>query len=247
MSRPGGGNSASRVAAEARALWARFIASGDQTLRQQLVESYLPFAAKVAGGLYRRRIDSSVPFEDYLQYARLGLMEAVDRYDPSQAASFETFCGYRIRGAILNGISQESERAAQHQRWRAQTLERVQSLRAAPEAGADDLDQLVQMTVGLALGLLLDAKAEPADDSAAANPYAATELAQLRTIVRECVTRLPDREREILGRHYFAQQQFQRIAHDLGVTKGRIAQLHAQALAQLRGMLVGRARLDQSL
>jgi RNA polymerase sigma factor for flagellar operon FliA len=103
--------------------------------------------------------------------------------------------------------------------------------------------------VGLAIGVLLDEPPDegPADSSVRANPYAGAELAELRRIARRAVQELPDRERELIGRHYFGQCEFQTIAAELGVTKGRVAQLHAQALARIRKNLSVNGDLDLSL
>src|SRR5215471_18654727 len=78
-------------------LWARFTQTRDPHAREELVQCYMPLARAAAARLFGSRIDESTPFADYLQYARLGLLEAVDRYDPQREASFETFSTYRIR------------------------------------------------------------------------------------------------------------------------------------------------------
>src|SRR5689334_236422 len=107
----------------ARMLWERFRDSRERTLRGRLIERYLPLARAAAARYYRLRPDESVPFEDYLQYARIGLVEAIDDYDPRREASFETYSSYRIRGAMLNGLGRESEIAAQRTFWRTRTQE----------------------------------------------------------------------------------------------------------------------------
>src|SRR5215468_7623359 len=107
------------------ALWERFRDTRSVPLRGRLIERYLPLARAAAARFYRLRSDDSVPFEDYLQYARIGLVEAIDDYDPSREASFETYSSYRIRGAVLNGLGRESEVAAQRSFWRTRTQDRI--------------------------------------------------------------------------------------------------------------------------
>jgi RNA polymerase sigma factor for flagellar operon FliA len=231
--------------AAAHALWAQFVVSRADSLREELISHYLPLARMVAAKLYRLRPDNSVSFDDYLQYARVGLLEAIDRYDPEREASFETFSSYRIRGAVLNGLGRESEIAAQRAYWSARTQERVDSLQPAQTHGTADLDDFVQLTVGLALGFLLDRQSELVDASAASNPYSATELAELRSVVRGLVEQLPAREREIVRQHYFHEREFQLIASDLGLTKGRVSQLHSQALRRVAELLNKASFLDK--
>src|SRR5262245_25042659 len=111
-----------------RGLWERFTASREIALRGRLIARYLPLARSAAARFYRLRSDDSVPFEDYLQYARIGLVEAIGDYDPGREASFETYSSYRIRGAVLNGLGRESEVAAQRNFWRTRTQERADAL-----------------------------------------------------------------------------------------------------------------------
>ena len=102
--------------------------------------------------------------------------------------------------------------------------------------------------MGLALGFLLDRESEElADPTVPANPYAAAELAELRRLVRGAIDRLPERERDVIRRHYFAHRDFRVIAQELGVTPGRISQLHAQALGHVREQLRGRMDFDRKL
>lgn len=231
--------------------WIEFVGSRDPAIRDRLVTRYMPVARNLAARLFRLRVDESVMFADYLQYARLGLLEAVDRYDPLREASFETFSAYRIRGAILNGLGKESEIAAQRSYWRTHTQVRMDSLKSEAfwSGGEAGLDDFVQLTIGLAIGVLLEdqAEEEPADPSIPANPYAGAELAELKRIARRAVEQLPDRERDLIGRHYFGHCEFQAIAAELGITKGRVSQLHAQALARIRKNLSVNGDLDLNL
>jgi RNA polymerase sigma factor for flagellar operon FliA len=210
----------------------------------------MPLARALAARLFGARTDDSVVFGDYLQYAHLGLLEAVDRYDPSREASFETFSAYRIRGAILNGLGKESEVAAQRTYWRTRTQERVDSLQGGAQFGPEaSLEGFAELTVGLAIGVLLDDQSEegPVDTSVRANPYAGAALAELRRLVRRGLEQLPQRERELVSQHYFGHCEFQTIATEMGVTRGRVSQLHAQALARIRKTLALDADVDLSL
>ena len=234
---------------EFQSIWMQFVASRQASLRERLIDSYLPLAKRVAARAYRLRRDDSVPFDDYLQYARVGLVEAVDRYNPLSKASFETFSSYRIRGAILNGLGKESEVGAQRAYWRLHTRERMDSIapRALHWSGNAGLEDFIAITVGLALGYLLEESSDIVDSSVGSNPYEAVELAQLRTLSRELVEQLPEREGTLIRLHYFEHQEFQLIAEEFGITKGRVSQLHSQALGRLRDLLGRACGLDRSV
>ncbi len=233
-----------------RARWHDFTASRSALLRDELVARYLELAKIMAARLYRRRADNSVAFADYLQYARVGLVEAIDHYDPGRAVPFEAFSSYRIKGAILNGLESESEVAAQRAFWSRRARERFESLREHEVRGdrRASLEELVSLTVGLALSHVIEHDGgEIIDESLAANPYAVIELVQLRSAVRALLPSLPEREREIIRRHYDEHVEFREIAREWGLTKGRISQLHAQALQHLRQLLNARPRVDRKL
>jgi RNA polymerase sigma factor for flagellar operon FliA len=230
------------------ALWQALRELGDSSAREQLLARYGEFARIIAAKLYGNRPDDSVPFDDYLQYAHIGLIEALDRYDVSRGSSFESYSSHRIRGSILNGLSQHTELHAQRAEWRQVMAERRRSLAgtAADEPNKATLEDFARLAVGLAIGLMLDDPADPRpDESTEANPYNATELSQMRERVRTLVEQLAPRERDIVREHYYEQREFQEIAARLGVTKGRVSQLHARALERIREGVSGGPRIDR--
>src|SRR5262249_3296131 len=171
-------------------------------------------------------------FADYLQWARVGLLEAFERYDPQREASFVTFAGYRIRGAILNGLEHASESAAQWAHRKALEQERVESMLEEAH-DAEELERLPPLTLGPALGFA------PADAGLSAepetyDPYRVLELKRLRERLLVIVQALPEREGRIVRWHYFEQMDFKLIAAALRLSKGRISQLHARALKLIR-------------
>lgn len=233
-----------------RARWQDFVTNRAPGVREEIVTRYLGLAKIMAARLYQRRADNSVAFADYLQYARVGLVEAIDHYDPERAVPFEAFSSYRIKGAILNGLGLESEVAAQRAFWSRRARERFDSIRDYEVRGdrRASLEELVNLTVGLVLSHVVEHDGgEPIDESLAANPYAVTELAQLQRAVHSLLPSLPEREREIIRRHYEEHVEFREIALEWGVSKGRVSQLHAQALQRLRQLLSARPRVDRNL
>src|SRR5258708_15870124 len=94
------------------AQWDQYRASRDQSLRNALTERYLPLARSIAASVFKARIDDSVAFDDFLQYARMGLMQAIERFDPTRGIAFEAFAARRVRGTSRNSLSRGSEVAA---------------------------------------------------------------------------------------------------------------------------------------
>jgi RNA polymerase sigma factor for flagellar operon FliA len=218
-----------------QALWTAARA-GDAQARGRLVETYLPFARVMAAKLYAARFDHDVEFDDYLQYATVGLLESVDRFDPAFGTLFKTFAAHRIQGAVSNGLEQLSEKRTQVGTRRRLLAERRDGAAAALDDGADLFQQLADVAVGLALGFVLEDGRDDAfaDGDGPEQPYGALETAQLRARLQALVADLPQRERLVIKYHYLNQVPFNLIADTMGITKGRVSQIHRNALDQLR-------------
>jgi RNA polymerase sigma factor for flagellar operon FliA len=105
-------NSSSPLSEEELQLW-RDRLSDDGTSQAVLVDRYLPFARSIAVDLYKKRFDDTIEFDEYLQYASLGLLEAIQRFDADRKIAFTTYATYRIRGSVLNGLETATERREQ--------------------------------------------------------------------------------------------------------------------------------------
>lgn len=210
---------------------------GDTLARDRLIETYLPFARIMAAKLYAARVEHDIGFDDYLQYATVGLIESVDRYDPAVGAQFKTFSAHRIQGAVWTGLEQLSEKRVQIATRRRLIAERRDCAAAALDGQTGDLfQQLADVAVSLALGFALEdgADAQHAEADAARHPYGALEMTQLRSRLQALVAGLPQRERLVIKSHYLNQIPFNLIADTMGITKGRVSQIHRSALEQLR-------------
>lgn len=230
---------AAAVADDTLALWQDFRARRGEAQRQRLIGRYLEFARMLAARLYARRTYEGLEFDDYLQFARLGLLEAVDRYDGMQGAKFETYAAHRIKGAILDGLASYSDMQEQVAARRRVEAERLEGLHGAAPEGADPaalFAYLADLAVGLALGMALEGTGMVQDEHAStpARAYDGLALRQLRARLKEALAQLPERQRKVLAWHYLEQRPFEEIGAALDVSRGRVSQLHKQALAALR-------------
>ncbi|MGC3998546.1 MAG: sigma-70 family RNA polymerase sigma factor [Anaeromyxobacter sp.] len=224
------------------ALWARWRGAGDERARTELIDRYRPFAARLALRVFRRRFLPGIEFEEYRQFAVVGLLEAVERYEPSSAARFTTYATPRIVGAVHDGIDHLTEQQEQSSCRRRMAMDRLGSLapeRITPDQASRLLEELGDIGVGLAIGYILEGigvipePLDPLPDDA----YKQLELRQTRELIWRMVDRLPDNERTILKLHYGEAKLFEEIARGLELTKGRISQLHRQALERLRKLV----------
>jgi len=255
-------------------LWVRWREGQDETAREQLICHYLPYARMVAATVYSRRTHNDVEFADYLQLARVGLLEAVDRFEPGQGAQFKTFAAKRVQGAVFYGLTPPTEKNQQISvsvRLRQDRLGAVKEAAADETAGEDQaggapasasarstdklFKYLAEVGIGLALGVMLEdtgmVDAEAFDGngqvpSAEVSYFRKTEIVQLRTVLRDLVSQLSEQQRLVIRHHYLQEIPFDEIAALMGVTRGRVSQLHRQGLTRLRELLGKDARCDVS-
>lgn len=222
-------------------LWERVRVQGDMQAREALVRLYLPYARALAAKAYARRGTDELEFDEYLQFATVGMMESMDRFDPGQGVLFKTFATRRITGAILDGVLTLSERYQQVALSRRIAEERLESLAQEPDAAGPDtvLRELAGIGVGLALGFILDGTGmlESQDAALPDTTYSNLELRQFRQRIADVLEQLTSREQEVIKMHYFNSASFDEIARQLELTKGRISQLHKRAIGRLRSLL----------
>jgi len=233
--------SAGRGGEEEAGLWKRFHDQTDAAARTRLIELYVPFARILAAKLYSSRRVRETEFDDYLHYAVIGLIEAVDRFDPSRNVLFRTFAAHRIQGSILNNVERLSERDEQMALKARLRKQRLESLREGGEEGARTsplFEQMAEVAVGLALGYMLEGSGMyvTPEESRADDVYSGQELKQLRATIQAIVEILPERERDVIRYHYFHALGVEEIGDILGLSKGRISQIHHQALRTLRDL-----------
>lgn len=233
--------------AEEAGLWRRVRVQGDAAARQRLLDFHLPYARVVAASYFSRRYNDDVEFADYLQLASVGMLEAMERYDPARGVQFRTFAARRMHGAILSGLERLTEKHQQIAARQRLRVERLQEVRAmAFEDGAakpGDPRHLLQFVsevgIGLALCWLLEdtAMVQAPGASTAVPFYQSAALKQLRERVLHAVDALPAQERTVVRSHYLQDMPFEQVAVMLHLTRGRISQIHRQALLRLRGLV----------
>jgi RNA polymerase sigma factor for flagellar operon FliA len=227
-------------------LWRRYKQGADTVARDALVACHLPFARVVAAMAYARRYNDEVEFGDYLQFASVGLLEALERFEPSRGVQFRTFASRRMQGAILSGLeglTEKLQQIAARQRMRAERLQHVKEMalagRTAPASASPELaDFVVDVGIGLALCWILEGTGlVDRGDASGPSCYESLAMKELRTRLLEVVDALPPTERAVIRGHYLQHVAFEEIARSLQLTKGRVSQIHKQALLRLRAAM----------
>jgi len=222
-------------------LWRSRLSEAGEASRQRLFDHYRPFARKLAAYHWARRKPDNFERGDIEQLAYEALLQAIDRYDPHRNVPFEAYARLRIAGHIANCLARMSEASAQYRYRRRTERERLRSLsEAGEEAGEDALAALSRLAATLALGLMLeeDGPIDP-DSLPDAQPSAFESLAwhEMKRKIADQIAALPAREADVVRQHYQNGVSFQQIAELMGLSKGRISQIHRTALSRLRDQL----------
>ena len=194
---------------ETAQLWARCRA-GDACSRSALIERYIPLARNLARRV--RLVDTPLADADDLASAAfLGLIDAVDRFEPGRGVPFEAYASLRIRGAIIDELRRIDERGRS---TAAAALPRAISLDGLAE---DDWRHFLATP-----GDGVDEKFENED---------------LRGRVEGALRDLPPRQREVLARYYAEALTLRQAGQRMGISEARACQLHGRAITNLRRAL----------
>ena len=226
-------------------------------LRQELITKYTPLIKLVAGRIIRR-LPPQIELNDLVNSGVLGLMDAIEKYDPSRDIKFETYAEFRIRGAILDELRSQdwvprSIRQRLHQLNKAyETLEGKHGRPATDEEVAaelgvslDSLYDLLSKASGVSLISLedlgytgsngqkrniLEYFRQPNQE----NILDILEIKQLQKVVGAAIDDLPKNEKFVVSMYYYDELTMKEIGLVLGITESRVSQIHNKAMIRLR-------------
>jgi RNA polymerase sigma factor for flagellar operon FliA len=246
---------------ELRDLWRRYKQDGDSAARERLVVAYSPMVKFVAGRL-GAGLPSHVDDADLISYGLMGLIGAIERFDPERGIKFETFAMTRIRGAIIDEL-RSLDWVPRSVRSRAREIEKVQAkleheLQRAPsdEELAEELEiseeelqsSLLEIANSSVYALdelwtvsdssgdqvsLLDTIRDPRAD----DPQESLDSSEIKDRLTDAIASLPEREQLVVALYYYENLTLREIGEVLGVTESRVSQLHTKAVMRLKSHL----------
>lgn len=203
------------------------------------------------------RMPASVQVDDLIQAGMIGLLEAAQKYDSARGASFETYAGIRIRGAIVDEMRRGDWAPRSVHRNARRVAEAVGIVEA--RTGRDAQDTEVAEELGIELdeyfAMLRDSSAsrlfsyeetfgddETSIDAAGtgsdyASPLEGITRDSLKQSLSQAITQLPEREQLVLALYYDEELNLKEIGLILGVSESRVSQIHSQAALRLRTRL----------
>ena len=252
------------MADDSVSIWDDYKRTGDKRLRDRLILTYAPLVKYVAGRL-GTGLPAHVDEGDLVSYGLLGLMNAIERFDPHRDTKFETYAISRIKGSIIDEL-RSMDWVPRSVRSRAREIERGDRRARAPAPPAADRTRRSPRTSGSPTHEFQDSLTQISRSSVAAldelwtisssggdtvslidtlqDPNAddpSTEMT--RTEVREALAgaigKLPDREKTVITLYYYDELTLREIGEVLGVTESRVSQLHTKAILRLKAKLQG--------
>ncbi|WP_148862350.1 RNA polymerase sigma factor FliA [Marinobacter fonticola] len=221
-----------------------------------LVELHAPLVKKIALHLLAR-LPASVQLEDLMQAGMIGLLEAAQKYEATKGASFETYAGIRIRGAIVDEIRKGDwvpRSVHRNSRRIAQAIKAVEG-RTGREATDAEVAEELDMPLSEYHACLADSSGgrlfsldelnESGDvpitneDSGADVPFEALSSEGFRRSLAEAISSLPEREKLVLSLYYQEELNLKEIGAVIGVSESRVSQIHSQAALRLKARLSG--------
>lgn len=226
--------------------------------RNALIVKYAPLVKHIVER-FVMRLPSHVNKEDLLSVGTIGLISAIERFDETRNVRFETFAGFRIRGAILDEM-RAHDTFSRSSRNKDSRLEHACAV-LGMELGRPPSDDEVARFMGLSLeeyyqladdaqGVSLLSRDDLPPDYCERfassdllekiekeNPFAAVAGKELRNILKDAIENLPEKEGLVLSLYYYEELTLKEIGAVLGLTESRISQIHSSAILKLRGIL----------
>jgi RNA polymerase sigma factor FliA len=198
-------------------LWRRFRRTKCPTVREELVLGYTPLVMSIAARVHRR-VPSHVDRRDLVSSGMVGLLAAIDRYDPEFPNAFAAYAAPRIFGAIIDSL-RKSDLVPRSLRERGEEIQFLSLEEPILHNGTGQEPPSVGETIP-------DVRAEDPATSV-------VEQENVRAALRE----LSERERQIIALHYFSDMPFTSLADLVGVTPTRLRTIHTQAMIRLQQLL----------
>jgi len=226
--------------------------------REQIIKEFAHVVRAMAHRL-AFRLPAYLDAEDLISVGTIGLMDAMDKYDPSREAKFKTYAEFRIRGAMLDEIRSMDwiprsvhERISLLQRTHTELLSRLgrpptdeevaRELKMSPE----ELDDFLSRAKGAVMISIDDLNLHESDgqkivrmlaDTHNPDPLSALVNERERELIGQAIQELPEKERLVLTLYYYEELTMKEIGELLKVTESRVCQIHAKAILNLKAYM----------
>lgn len=234
--------------------------------KDKLIMEYAPLIKFIAQKI-AVRLPSHIELDDLISSGVIGLMDAIEKYDPQRDNKFKTYAEFRIRGAILDELRAQ-DWVPRSVRDKAKLLDKTivqleAELGRSPsdeevadrlQVSMDEFHELVNQVRPVSVLSIDEASTFSSVDKVSIlnllegcklnNPFNQLKIKSVKAIVTKAIEELPERQRLVLSLYYYEDLNLKEIGKVLRVTESRVSQLHAQAVTRLRAKLA--SHLDDS-
>lgn len=232
---------------------AQYVAS-EKLSPEQMVEKHAPLVKRVAYHLMGR-MPASVQVDDLIQAGMIGLLEAINNYDGTKGASFESYARIRIQGAMIDEVRRGDWTPRSVYRKARQLAEAVRMVenREGREARPEEVARELDMTLDQYNSILRDTSgchvlsfdelngdewnAHSEEEGANSGPLPELQQHRFKESLAEAIAGLPEREQLVMSLYYDDELNLREIGEVLGVSEARVCQIHGQALTRLRSRM----------
>jgi len=231
----------------------------DPKVKDEIILEYAPFVRYIAQKI-SSRLPPNIELDDMISCGVIGLMDAIEKFDPTRDNKFKTYAEFRIRGAILDELRSQ-DWVPRSVREKAKLVEKTYAKlekdfgRSATDdemctelqCSMDEFHELINKSKSVSLLNIEDAAAMSKGDkrlmvslmetSRSANPATAVGYKRAQEIIKEGIKSLPEKQRLVLSLYYFEDLNLKEIGQVLDVTESRVSQLHTQAILKLKAKL----------
>jgi len=227
---------------------------------EQIIKEYSPMIKYVANRI-ALRLPPHIEVDDLISVGAIGLMDAIEKYDPSRGAKFKTYAEFRVRGSILDEL-RSLDWVPRSVRQKASNLDAVVS-KLQSRLGRLPEDEEIAKEMGVTLEEFFDTLNETrnmpllsledlgiARDSGDkqslldtlegkgdVDPQTQMRLTELKNLIAAAIDSLPEKERLMVSLYYYEELTMKEIGEVLGITESRISQIHSKAVYRLRTKL----------
>ncbi|MHB9052938.1 MAG: RNA polymerase sigma factor WhiG [Thermoleophilia bacterium] len=242
-------------------LWRRYKEEGEPQARDRLILTYAPLVKYVAGRM-GTNFPSHVDESDLISYGLLGLIGALERFEPERNIKFETYAITRIKGSILDELRsldwvprsvrsmarqiEKSSAALENKLHRAPTDDEIATdlgitvkefQEALTKISSSSMVALEELWTVSSTGTESVALIDTIEDRNSKNPAEVVDINEVKERLAQAISNLPEREKIVIALYYYEGLTLREIGEVLGVTESRVSQLHTKAILRLKGRL----------
>ncbi|MBN1759577.1 MAG: FliA/WhiG family RNA polymerase sigma factor [Chitinispirillaceae bacterium] len=245
-------------------LWREFKESGSKIAKDKLLVEYAYLVKFIANRL-AINLPPSVDRGDLVSSGVLGLIKAVETFEPERGFKFETYAGHKIRGAILDEL-RALDWVPRSVRQKSRDLQKVfavlenrlgripyddevcKEMNISMEEYEDLLTEVTPTTI-ISLEEQMpdrgsDAKelriVDSIEDPGSSNPLKELGFAEVKEILKETIANLPEKEKLVVALYHYEELTLKEIGVVLDITESRVSQIHSKAILKLRSKLLQR-------